>query len=172
MPAKSALRNIRACLDAGDFAQAAIKATELCEQDPQNYHAHVFLGLALDKLNDADASERAYINATKLKADDKTAWQGLINLYERLGGKKLDDYASARRKEPRPGVGGKVYLFRWESGTTSQYKQALKLLLPLSPLFNVLEGLIPHPSHTYLRVIELSEAEEKQFITGRWRKKD
>ncbi|KMU87746.1 hypothetical protein CIHG_05515 [Coccidioides immitis H538.4] len=175
MPAKSALRNIRACLDAGDFAQAAIKATELCEQDPQNYHAHVFLGLALDKLNDADASERAYINATKLKADDKTAWQGLINLYERLGGKKLDDYASAvirlchifgeaDEKSRAQALVEKYISSAGKSGTTSQYKQALKLLLPLSPLFNVLEGLIPHPSHTYLRVIELSEAEEKQFI--------
>ncbi|EEP82735.1 conserved hypothetical protein [Uncinocarpus reesii 1704] len=175
MPPKSALKDIRASLDAGDFAQAAAKATQLCEQDPQNYHAHVFLGLGLDKLNDPDAAERAYIGATKIKENDKTAWQGLINLYEGRGNKKLDDYESAvirlchifgeadERSRAQAAV-DKYISFVKKNGTSNQYKRALELLLPHSPLFNVLEGLIPHPSQTYLQVIELSEAEEKQFI--------
>lgn len=41
MSAKGALKSIRSCLDSGDFEQAAGKARELCDNDPQNYHAYV-----------------------------------------------------------------------------------------------------------------------------------
>lgn len=50
------------------------------------------------------------------------------------------------------------------SGSRAQYKKALRLHLPTSPLYDFLEGLIPHPSHTYRRLIEISEAEEKELI--------
>lgn len=56
---------------------------------------NVFLGLALDNLNKNEESERAYRAATRAKSDDKTAWQGLINLYEKQGGFKLDAYHEA-----------------------------------------------------------------------------
>lgn len=49
-------------------------------------------------------------------------------------------------------------------GTRAQYKQALELQLPSSPLYSFLEGRLPHPSQTYLRLIEITEAEEKEFI--------
>jgi superkiller protein 3 len=45
-----------------------------------------------------------------------------------------------------------------------QYQKALHLHLPDSPLYGFLEGRIPHPSHTYLRIVEISESEEKLFI--------
>ena len=54
--------------------------------------------------------------------------------------------------------------FAKENGTASQYKRALELELPSSPLYNFLEGRVPHPALTYSRVIEIAEAEEKQFI--------
>lgn len=41
MAPKSALKAIRANIDAGDYFQAAVKASELCVQDPKNYHAYV-----------------------------------------------------------------------------------------------------------------------------------
>ena len=52
----------------------------------------MFLGLANDKLNRNDASEQAYLAATRIKGDDRTAWQGLISLYEKQGSAKLDAY--------------------------------------------------------------------------------
>jgi superkiller protein 3 len=58
-------------------------------------YSHIFLGYANDKLNNTDESERAYINATRIKADDRTAWQGLISLYDKQGGNKLDAYHEA-----------------------------------------------------------------------------
>ncbi|EAW09473.1 SKI complex subunit tetratricopeptide repeat protein SKI3 [Aspergillus clavatus NRRL 1] len=175
MSTKSALKAVRIALDARDFEDAAEKAKAVVKQEPQNYHANVFLGLALDKLNKNDESERAYLAATRAKEDDKTAWQGLINLYEKQGGYKLDAYyeavlrlgvifAEADDKHRCQDAVDKYIKFAKKQGTRSQYKKALGLHLPTSPLYGYLEGRIPHPSHTYLRLIEMTEAEEKEFI--------
>lgn len=51
---------------------------------------NVFLGLAYDKLNKNDESEQAYLAATRIKDGDRTAWQGLITLYEKQNNLKLD----------------------------------------------------------------------------------
>lgn len=51
-----------------------------------------------------------------------------------------------------------------KNGTKAQYKSALELQLPTCPLYSFLEGRLPHPSHTYLRLIEITESEEKEFI--------
>lgn len=59
---------------------------------------NVFLGLALDKLGKNEDSEKAYVAAIRAKDNDKTAWQGLINLYEKQGGQKLDSYRDAALK--------------------------------------------------------------------------
>lgn len=54
--------------------------------------------------------------------------------------------------------------FARKNGTRSQLKRALELHLPTSPLYDYLEGRVPHPSHTYHRLIEITESEEKEFI--------
>lgn len=51
-----------------------------------------------------------------------------------------------------------------KNGTRAQYKSALELHLPSCSLYSFLEGRLPHPSHTFLRLIEITEAEEKEFI--------
>lgn len=116
MSSKSALKAVRTALDSKDFELAADKAKQLVQQEPQNYHAYVnipsgenlvyslmvdsrcrnvFLGLALDKLGKTNEAEKAYLAATQVKSDDKTAWQGLANLYERQGNLKLEPYREA-----------------------------------------------------------------------------
>lgn len=55
----------------------------------------MFLGLAYDKLNRNDDAENAYLAATRVEENDRTAWQGLINLYEKQGSHKLDAYRDA-----------------------------------------------------------------------------
>lgn len=52
----------------------------------------MFLGLAFEKQSRNEDSEKAYIAATAIKANDPLAWQGLISLYELQGGRKLDEY--------------------------------------------------------------------------------
>lgn len=58
----------------------------------------------------------------------------------------------------------KYTVFAKKHGSRSQYKQALQLQLPTCSLYDFLEGRVPHPSHTYLRIIEISESEEKEYI--------
>ncbi|QMW37674.1 hypothetical protein G4B11_000910 [Aspergillus flavus] len=175
MSSKAALKAVRTALDSKDFELAAEKAKALVQQEPQNYHANVFLGLALDKLNKTKDAENAYLAATRAKENDKIAWQGLISLYEKQGNSRLDSYREAviklcqilgeandsRRCEE---IVDKYIKFTKKNGTRSQCRKALELHLPSSPIYDILEGFIPHPAHTYLRLIEMTEAEEKEFI--------
>ena len=49
-------------------------------------------------------------------------------------------------------------------GSKAQRKSSLMLQLPSSPLYDFLEGRLPHPSQTYLRLIEIAESDEREFI--------
>ena len=57
--------------------------------------SNVFLGLALDKKYQYEDSEKAYSAAINIKGKDALAWQGLITLYEKQAGKKLNEYHNA-----------------------------------------------------------------------------
>ncbi|PKY08061.1 TPR-like protein [Aspergillus campestris IBT 28561] len=175
MSSKSALKAVRTALDSKDFELAADKAKQLVQQEPQNYHANVFLGLALDKLSKTNEAEKAYLAATRVKADDKTAWQGLANLYEKQGNLKLEPYreavvhlariyGEADDKYRCQDVVDKYILFAKKHGNRLQHKKALELQLPTGPLYDLLEGRVPHPSQTYHRLAEFTESEEKEFI--------
>ncbi|KAF7590726.1 Superkiller protein 3 [Aspergillus hancockii] len=175
MSSKAALKAVRTALDSKDFELAAEKAKALVQKEPQNYHAGVFLGLALDKLNKTKDAEDAYLAAIRVKKDDKIAWQGIISVYEKQGNNKLDAYREAvinlgqilaeagDDRRVRDVVENYITSAK-KNGSRSQYKKAMELHLPTSPLYNTLEGLIPHPAHTYSRLIEMTEAEEKEFI--------
>ena len=58
-------------------------------------YSNVFLGLALDKKNQYDGSEKAYNAAATIKGNDALAWQGFITLYEKQAAKKLNEYHNA-----------------------------------------------------------------------------
>ncbi|KAL5337338.1 hypothetical protein BJX70DRAFT_399803 [Aspergillus crustosus] len=175
MSSKSALKEIRTALDSKNFELAADKAKALVKEQPQNYHANVFLGLAQDKLNNYTEAERAYLAATRIKGDDKTGWQGLISLYEKQGNQKLEQYrdvalnlgqvfADVDDKHRCQDVVDKYVAFSKKYGSRLQYKKALELHLPTSPLYDYLEGRIPKPAQTYSRLIEITESEEREFI--------
>ena len=109
--AKVALKAAKAALDAHQYDEAVKQAEKVLELDPKNYHAlvlilgylfmelkgyrHVFLGLALDKQDKVDKSEKVYGRATDIKPKDPLVWQGLITLYEKQAGKKLNEYRTA-----------------------------------------------------------------------------
>lgn len=54
--------------------------------------------------------------------------------------------------------------FAREHGTRSQYRHALEMMLPGSTLFDYMEGRFPNPAYLYTKVVEILEAEEKEFI--------
>lgn len=49
-------------------------------------------------------------------------------------------------------------------GSRRQVKRSLEILLPTSPIFNYLEGQIPHPAYSYIKMADIAEAEEKRKI--------
>ncbi|KAJ5725876.1 TPR-like protein [Penicillium malachiteum] len=175
MSTKAAVKQIRGAIDGKDFVLAVEKAQALLIKDPDNYVANLYLGVATDRLNKLEESEAAYLAATRIKPTERTPWQGLIVLYEKQGNQKLDAYhtavlsygqtlADSDELERCQDLVNKYTEFARNNGSKSQLKHALELQLPSSPLYSFLEGRLPHPSHTYLRIIEITEAEEKAFI--------
>ncbi|KAL8844309.1 MAG: hypothetical protein Q9176_001219 [Flavoplaca citrina] len=172
---KSALKAAKGALDAHQYESAIENANNALKEDPKNYHANVFLGLAFEKQNRPDDSEKSYRAATLLKGNDPLAWQGLISLYEQQGARKLDEYHDAASqlaaifvaiddKTRCQTVVDKYTDFARKCGSRAQYRHSLEILLPGSELYDYLEGRILHPSYTYTKIAELLEQDEKEKI--------
>ena len=54
--------------------------------------------------------------------------------------------------------------FAKNQGTRLQCKKAQEIVLPTSPIYDYLEGRIPHPGHTYQIMAQITEFEEKERI--------
>ena len=175
MSSKAALKAIKSAIDHSDFVVAAQKASELVKQDTKNYTAYVFLGFASDKLDQNEDAADAYERAFSIKPNDPQALKGLVTLYEKQGSKMLDQYHDAAHRLAElyaqlddktlcQTVVDKYELFAKKYGTQAQYRHALELVLPSSSLYGALEGRVPRPSHTYVRIAESAETEEKDWI--------
>jgi superkiller protein 3 len=134
---------------------------------------NIFLGFALDKQNKYAEAERAYDAATRVKGNNPQAWQGLIKLFEKQGSSRVDAYQIAALrlaevyrdlddKYKCQDVVDKFISFAKSQGTRQQHRRSLEILLPTSPVYDYLEGRIPHPSHTYQKIVEITEADEKE----------
>lgn len=175
MSAKANLKAAKAALDAEDYRKAVVEAQIALASDAQNYFARLFLGRALEKQGNFDDAAKTYQAAAKSKPEDSQAWLGLCSVYDAQGSKKVDEYreaavkaaeifASADDNHRCQGIIDKLTSFGKQHGSTAQYKRVLEVLLPGSPLYDALEGRIPHPSHTYKRLAEITEDEEAQQI--------
>ncbi|KAJ9658915.1 Superkiller protein 3 [Coniosporium apollinis] len=173
---KAALKAAKAALDAQKWDEAITQALVVLASDSQNYFANLFLGLAHHKKGQPSESAKAYEKAAKIRPNDTQAYQGLLALYEDQGSKNVDEYittasrlaslfAAADDAHRTQTIVDKAVDFARAHGTRAQYKKALELQLPSHrELYAVLEGRVPHPSHTYIRLAELTEAEEKEKI--------
>ena len=172
---KATLKAAKSALDAHNYVVAADQANKILAADANNYHAQVFLGLALEKQDQYDASEAAYTAATRVKDKDLLAWQGLVSLYEKQAGKKLDQYHDAALRAAElymeaddrikcQSVIDKYTTDAKKYGSRAQYKHSLKLLLPSSPIYDFLDGRIPQPASTFVKIVEIVEAEENEKI--------
>ncbi|KAK8221963.1 Superkiller protein 3 [Zalaria obscura] len=172
---KAALKAAKIALDAEDYDKAINQAQIVLASDSQNYFARLFLGRAFEKQGKLEDAAKAYQTAANSKPDDAQAWLGLCSLYEAQGSKKVDEYREAvvhvaqiyadqDDKHRCQTVIDKLTSFAKQNGNLAQYKRALEVLLPSSPVYDFLEGSIPHPSHTYTRLAEITEKDEKERI--------
>ncbi|KAF2237485.1 TPR-like protein [Viridothelium virens] len=172
---KAALKAAKAALDAQNYHEAVNQAHAVLASDPKNYFAHLFLGRGLDRQGKTEDAIQAYESATAIKPNDDQAWLGLRMLYEAQGHRKVSEYTDVSirlgelyveqdDKHRCQTTIDKLTSFAKENGTRAQYKRALEVLLPASSLFDFLEGRIPHPSHTYQKIADIVEIEEKERI--------
>jgi len=137
------------------------------------FYRNLFLGFAFDKQNKFPEAEQAYERATRAKPNDPQAWQGLIKLYEKQGSAKVDAYQNVATKlaviygelddkYKCQDVIDKFTVFAKNQGTRQQHRKSLEILLPTSPIYEYLEGRIPHPSYTYQTIAQITEADEKE----------
>ncbi|TKA24211.1 hypothetical protein B0A50_05975 [Salinomyces thailandicus] len=175
MSTKANLKAAKAALDAQDWDKAAEEARAVLSSDTHNYFAQLFLGRALEKQEQYEDAEQTYHAAAKSKPDDSQAWLGLCSVLEAQGSRKVDEYREAAVQAARVFASvddkhrcqttiDKLTSFAKKHGSLAQQKRVLQVLLPDSPVYECLEGRIPHASHTYMRLAEITEEEEAQRI--------
>ncbi|KAF4556346.1 Tetratricopeptide repeat-containing protein 3 [Elsinoe fawcettii] len=173
---KAALKAAKTAIDGEDWDEAIKQSEIVLAADRQNHFAKLFLGRAYEKKGDVEQAAKVYHEAANLKPEDKQAWQGLCSLYESQGPKYLDEYGEvAVRLAVLFGQAGDLHRsqsivdkltgYVKKHGTTSQYKRSLQVLLPGSPVWDVLEGRIAHPSLTFRRLIDITERDEESRIS-------
>ncbi|KAK0725376.1 hypothetical protein B0H67DRAFT_480923 [Lasiosphaeris hirsuta] len=172
---KALLKTLGEAVKQQKWDQAIEAANDVFQKDTKNYTAHVFLAFALDKKNKPNEAEATYLTATTIKPTDGQAWQGLVKLYQRQGGKKLKQYQHAALKLAEiyrdsndipkcADVVTKFVDYARAQGDRQQYVEALDLILPESPVYPALEGRVPHPAKTYEIQAQIVETEEKKRI--------
>ncbi|KAF8891676.1 TPR-like protein [Infundibulicybe gibba] len=153
---KNKIKLARDALGKKDYISAKDAAEQVLGYEPDNYHANVFLGLALSELGEKEGSEKAYQKAIELNPEQQLAWQGLSKLYERAEG--WENYGNTLQKlmdlcnNPKDVVKCAETLqrfvdFQRERGTRLQLVEALILYLPDSSLSSTLSHL-PAPDPT------------------------
>ncbi|EGN99549.1 hypothetical protein SERLA73DRAFT_159810 [Serpula lacrymans var. lacrymans S7.3] len=150
--AKAKLKAAREALGKKQYEIAREAASQVLDYEPDNYNAHVFLGLASLELNQYEKSEQFYRKAIELNSDQILAWQGISRLYERheQWSKLTDTLLNLMDRFARSNDATKcaetlqkyIELCR-DQGTREQIISSLSLLLPESPYYPVLSALPP-----------------------------
>ncbi|KAH7029001.1 uncharacterized protein B0I36DRAFT_410671 [Microdochium trichocladiopsis] len=172
---KAALKAIKDAIGKQKWDDAISLARDVFDKDPKNYQAYVFYAFALDKKNQVDDAEKAYETASNLRPEESQAWQGLIKIYEKRGSSSIPKYHKAALKlgeifrdanevDKCHDVAQKFVDFALNQGDRAQYVQALHIMLPDSPIYDALEGRVPHPSKTYETMAQILEVDEKKRI--------
>ncbi|TKX24637.1 putative superkiller protein [Elsinoe australis] len=173
---KAALKAAKSALDSSEWDEAIKQSELVLEADKKNHFAKLFLGRAYEKKGDVEKSAKVYHEAANSKPDDTQAWQGLVSLYESQGSKYLDEYGEvAVQLAVLFGQAGDLHRcqttidkltgFAKKHGTPNQYKRSLQVLLPGSSIWEFLEGRVLYPSHTFKRLVEITEKDEQATIS-------
>jgi superkiller protein 3 len=172
---KAALKAAKTALDAEDYQTVVTQSQIVLASDSGNYPAKLFLGRAFEKQGQLDNAAVTYQKAADSKPDEAQAWLGLCSVFEAQGSNKVDDYievavrvgsihANADDAHRCQTVIDKMVGFVKQQGTSEQRKRALRVTLPGSPVYDFLEGRLPHPTLGFTRLAEITEEEEAQRI--------
>ncbi|KAI0700930.1 TPR-like protein [Cytidiella melzeri] len=166
---KPKLKAAREALAKKDYIKAKDASLSVLDYEPENYNAHVFLGLAYLELGDLQQSEQMSLKATTIQPDQPLAWQGLSKLYDKSGdtenyiqvlnklahlflssndatkcAENLQKLIECQRKNGTPMQASPAHRLREPAvDVHMQLADALTLLLPESAYYGLLSGLPP-----------------------------
>ncbi|KAH7923951.1 TPR-like protein [Leucogyrophana mollusca] len=149
---KTKLKAARDAIGKKQYESARDAAAQVLDYEPDNYNAHVFLGVAYLELGENEKSEQFYRKAIELKPDQILAWQGISKLYEQTRrwdelaeslGHMMSIFSDSNDATKCAEALQRLIDIRRDHGTRQQVVQALKLILPQSPYYTVLSNLPP-----------------------------
>ncbi|XP_040277485.1 tetratricopeptide repeat protein 37 isoform X1 [Bufo bufo] len=88
---KAALKSARDAIRNKEYKEALKHCKAVLKLEKNNYNAWVFIGLAASELEQPDQSYGAYKKATEIEPEQLLAWQGLVNLYEKVNQKDFKE---------------------------------------------------------------------------------
>lgn len=147
---KQLLRDCRGHIQRGRWSDALETADAVLAFDKTNYHALVFRGLSLLRMENERDAESAYRAAADADPTQLLAWQGLDRLYQKQGkwdalAGALESMADIQRRADDAAASGtclaRLVALRRTHGTKAELADALALFLPSSRFYALLATL-------------------------------
>lgn len=176
MSTKQLVKAVAEAIKKQQWDDAIEGAKNIIDKDSKSYQGHILLAFALDKKGRLEEAENTYLAATRLKPEEREAWQGLVKLYPNLDTNK-------KFKQHQHAVLQLAQIFRDQNdlqkcyetvdnfityartkAEINQYVDALDLILPESPIYEAIEGRFGHVWRTYETQAKLVEQSEKKRI--------
>ncbi|XP_069819036.1 superkiller complex protein 3 [Dendropsophus ebraccatus] len=119
---KAALKSARDAIRNKEYKEALKHCKAVLKIEKNNYNAWVFIGLAASELEQPEQAQAAYKKASEIEPEQLLAWQGLVNLYEKVSQKDF--------KEDLPNVYQKL-LELYQSTDKQKWYEVCKKLVEL-----------------------------------------
>ncbi|KAL2917247.1 Superkiller protein 3 [Polyrhizophydium stewartii] len=171
---KSQLKAAREAIAAKNFEYAESTCNDVLENDPGNYTALVFRGLALLSLERTDESLRSYEAAVAAAPSQPLAYQGMLKLFESTQDQRgvlstltslLPIYIEAKDAKKALETVQRQISIHLSDKNRAKAIQALKQLLPGSPVAALAPPDLPPPIEIWRQIAELREADDAETIT-------
>ncbi|KAM4050000.1 superkiller complex protein 3 isoform 2-T3 [Anomaloglossus baeobatrachus] len=156
---KAALKSARDSIRSKDYKEALKHCKAVLKLEKNNYNAWVFIGLAASELEQPDQAQAAYKKATEIEPEQLLAWQGLVNLYEKVNQKDFkDDLPNAYQK----------LLELYSSSDKQKWSEVCKKLVELYEQ----EKKFLQAAHIWQQMIKMKEDEDckKDELYPLWKK--
>ncbi|XP_073447000.1 superkiller complex protein 3 isoform X3 [Dendrobates tinctorius] len=156
---KAALKSARESIRSKDYKEALKHCKAALKLEKNNYNAWVFIGLAASELEQPDQAQAAYKKAAEIEPEQLLAWQGLVNLYEKVNQKDF--------KDDLPNVYQKL-LELYKSSDKQKWSEVCRKLVELYQQ----EKKCMQAAHTWQQFIKMKEDEDirKDELYQLWKK--
>ncbi|KAM3940662.1 superkiller complex protein 3 isoform 1-T2 [Leptodactylus fuscus] len=156
---KTALKSARDAIRNKEYKEALKHCKAVLKLEKNNYNAWVFIGLAASELEQPDQAQAAYKKAAEIEPEQLLAWQGLVNLYEKINQKDF--------KEDLPNIYEKL-LELYKSSDKQKWFEVCKKLVELYQQ----EKKYVQAAHTWQQLIKMKEDEDvkKDELYQLWKK--